>query len=507
MSVVFLTPKTSEQVIDALLGTYSWKDTTLTYSFPGADSLWSTDPVYGYGDPNGTGEPWTGWFMPLSSTEAASFQQILARWSEVTNVDFIPVEDSDEVTGIIRVARTYLAEEGDAHAWAYYPSDADCAGDVWINIQEDSGTTPWDNGSYEFFAVMHEMGHVLGLKHPFEGDVVVPANLDAQSWTIMSYSALAGDEDSSFSFYPTTPMILDIAAVQSVYGPNLEFHADDTTYVFTDEQTYHQTIWDAGGSDTLWYQGSLDAALDLRCLHGSTIGQPVFAMSPNSPEQTRVNNVWIAHEAVIEHAVGGIRNDILVGNAVNNWLDGGAGLDRVQADGERARYQLANAGDSWVLSDTWGQEGMDSLVRVERVQFTDGCAALDLDVGGAARQAALVLGAVAYDLLQDPAVVGNVLGWVDGGMNARQIFDMALAGGEIQVLAGSGDDADLVRLAARNVLGQEPAAELVQELLGLLAGHGGSMTAADFLVMASEHPANLEHVAMLGVQDTGLVYV
>ncbi len=507
MSAVLEIPKTSEQAIDALLGPYSWKNSTLTYSFPDYDSLWSTDPVYGYGDPSGDGEPWTGWFEPISMTEAAAFKRILERWSDVTNVDFIPVLDTDKSAGVIRVARTYLAEESDAHAWAYYPGDGACAGDVWINIQEDSGQTPWNDGSYEFFALLHEMGHVLGLKHPFEGDVVVPANLDSQSWTIMSYSALAGDTDSWFSFYPTTPMVLDIAAVQSVYGPNTAFHANDTTYAFSDAQAYHQTIWDAGGSDTIWYQGELNVSLDLRSLYGSSIGQPVFATSSASQDQVRVNNVWIAHGVVIEHAVGGSGSDILIGNAADNWLDGGGGLDTMRVDGERARFALSSAGDIWTLSDAWGEEGEDSLVRVERVQFSDQCVALDLGADGAARQASLVLGAVAYDLLQSPIVVGDVLGWIDSGMDAGQIFNMALAGGAIQALAGSSSDVDLVRLAARNVLGQEPAAELVQELLGLLAGHGGSMSQTDFLVMASEHPANMQHVALLGLQDAGLVYV
>ncbi len=143
----------------------------------------------------------------------------------------------------------------------------------------------------------------------------------------MSYSASPGDSTTQFSFYPTTPMILDVQAIQYIYGANYSYHTGNDTYTYTDANTYHETIWDAGGTDTIQYSGFLSSTIDLRAGYGSAIGWNVYVKSAYGANLYSVKNVWIAYGVTIEKAIGGSGNDILTGNDANNSLDGGAGND------------------------------------------------------------------------------------------------------------------------------------------------------------------------------------
>ena len=59
-----------------------------------------------------------------------------------------------------------------------------------------------------------------------------------------------GVQNSFVSIYATTPMVLDIAAVQSRYGADPNTAVGDTTYSFSEATPFLYSIYDAGGSDT-----------------------------------------------------------------------------------------------------------------------------------------------------------------------------------------------------------------------------------------------------------------
>ncbi|MBK9445273.1 MAG: M10 family metallopeptidase C-terminal domain-containing protein [Betaproteobacteria bacterium] len=327
-----LVPNSGYQFVDALLYGTCWYSSTITYSFPNASSYWSTDPLYGYGPLSGDGEPWSPYAEGLGATEAARFTTALNTWSNVADLNFVQVADNSSIVGDIRVEYSLL--DPDAQAWAYAPNGTPYGGDIWINSGGSSYHNTFADGSYSYLTYIHEIGHALGLKHTFgvsslnsvilNGDY---AGLDSVVSSVMSYSAAPGDPTTFLSYNPTTPMVYDILAIQYVYGENASYHTGDDYYVFSTASNYLQTIWDAGGTDTILCAGSGSVTIDLGEGCGSRVGNAIYVLNQYGSQLYAVDNVWIAYGVSIENAVGGSGNDVITGNDLNNELSGSAGND------------------------------------------------------------------------------------------------------------------------------------------------------------------------------------
>ena len=296
---------------------------TITWSVPLGLS-WFANPYSSF-------EERSQWYE-FSADEIAGASKALNAWARVSGVNFKKVDDGEASVGEIRFAKTVYGPAG-ADGHAYSPWNAPRAGDVWMNVSSwnTGGADANKPGTYAYYALLHEVGHTLGLKHPFETSIYnsnrLETKFDNYFYTVMSYTASPWSSTAKPDFYPTTPMYLDLVAIQYLYGRGKNVNANSTTYTFREGSKYWQTIDDAGGTDTIVYSGSASCVIDLRPGYFNTLSDSINFSNGVSSRST----VMIGPNVMIERAVGGGGSDILVGNRANNLLKGMSGDDSLRA--------------------------------------------------------------------------------------------------------------------------------------------------------------------------------
>ncbi len=381
--------------IDSLLYGTRWNAAgpiSLTFSFPTLTSAW--DFLHAYTDPGEPAPDLINGEAPYaafsSPQEQQAFRNALSLWAGAANITLAEVADTSTPGGYgdIRVAYTgYLM---DAHQVAYttVPNEEVNGGDVWLNTGlRTTLLSSYATGSIGAFTLLHELGHALGLKHPFEPTQYVfatlPAADDSFFNTVMSANVwpgvpvtLAGNVDR----FPSTLMSLDIDALQYLYGANTTSRGGDDVYTYNAGGKYLETLYDSGGVDTIAVDGAEAARIDLRPGAWSAIGIPV-QIQGQTPIQS-ADTVRIHHTTIVENASGGDGADILIGNDVanrlegrggNDTLDGGIGLDTGVFSGNRAGYTITRnlAQGTFTVAALSGTDGTDVVKNVEVLRFND----------------------------------------------------------------------------------------------------------------------------------------
>lgn len=531
----------ADQNANALLDRVKWggavgTGAALTYSFPWAAPGSTAVFTGANGDSYSSLLEYTSGGA-LNSTEQGAAANALRAWGAVSNVTFQQLAETSTNVGDIRFAFTSVSDTsatgGVAWGWATLPdANAPAAGDIWITTYGAPAGTDWGAGSVNYESLLHEVGHALGLKHPFDGDVRLPADNDTEQYTVMSYTSAkhstffkvtdtpTGQSGELYEVHPDTPMLYDVAAMQYLYGANMSYHAGNDVYTFEPSTPFIRTIWDGGGNDTISVANfSLGTKIDLRAGQFSNITIPSastagFSFSGTAPTPTYdgTENLAIAYGVTIENAVGGAGADVIVGNAAandlhggggNDTLDGAGGIDTASYTGKATNFIVKKTSSGFEVADSSLAEGKDTLLSVERVHFADPAAHTDsflaLDLNGNAGEVAKILGAVfGRDAVQHADYVGIGLSLADAGVPYADLVQYALTA------RGATTDKAIVDLLYFNIAGEQPTAQVESEYVSLLQNH--SYTPGALGQMAAETLLNQSNIGLVALADHGLAY-
>lgn len=271
-----------------------------------------------------------------------NFRFALNAWAEVSAFTFTEVFTTGEAD-----MRLFLIDDNSYPylGHAYFPGST-YKGQVYVSYNNASDTD-FPVGSYDWITMIHELGHSLGLAHPHDtggSSTIFPGvsnpfdtgdgEQNQTMYTVMSYNDIDGpltpNTVQSWGFVGG-PMAYDIGAIQSIYG-TVEKANESNVYVLPQtngEGTYYTSIFDTGGTDTISAAGANSSVrIDLNAATLDADGGSVSKVNGISGGFT------IAQGSVIENAVGGNKNDVIIGNSAPNVLQGGGGNDTIYAGAE-----------------------------------------------------------------------------------------------------------------------------------------------------------------------------
>ena len=401
-------------------------------------------------------------FSRLSDAQISAAVYAMQQWQDVANVTLNRVRDSgsqysDNAQFTLWNYTGATSGSGPASASGYggwRTANGAWQNYVYLNAQKTLATDPTsENGGLEFY--MHEVGHALGLSHPgpyniggtgtytaYARDAIFYE--DTEQYTLMSYFSSNITHAAYGTASAATPLLYDIAAIQRLYGANMNTRTGDNIYGFNANvgQAFSITnanqqivfsVWDAGGRDVFDFSGYDETQwINLNAEAFSSVGG-------------LRNNISIARNVTIEDAYGGSGADSILGSAAANLLRGNAGADSL--DGSSGNDTLeGGAGNDLYIGVTGGDRiseatggGTDTIIANSSIFLPD---YIEVAVIAPGAVSVSLTGGAAHDM-----IMGNELRNIISGAAGNDTLNGQ--GGDDEIFGGEGNDLLIAAAGAR----------------------------------------------------------
>ncbi len=196
--------------IDALLDT----GTNWNFLLPERNTIYYTFDIH-----TATSTATPAPLVAFNAAQISSVRALLHYTAGITGINFVETPNGNKadfhfaasnlgnnVAGLTQSGSSYSYNNAAAVVVDYKAEAYIYLDNVQFAHENNSPT----KGSTGYETLLHEIGHALGLKHPFEAPYALPAKQDNTNNTVMSYTA-AGIPKTTYQAY-------DLAALKWIYG-------------------------------------------------------------------------------------------------------------------------------------------------------------------------------------------------------------------------------------------------------------------------------------------------
>ena len=229
----------------------------------------------------------------------------------------------------------------------------------------------------------------------------------------------------------------------------------------------------------------------------------IDALSGASAMTERAQLTNVEQVQFLDKTVSLVVNDTIKGGPGIDFFDGGLGQDTVVYSGPQERYTINKTGNRYVVSEPTGSDDTDYLSNIERLQFSNGKVALDVENGNAGEAAKLIGALLGPTYVKDKALAGIVINLLDQKYTSDTIVNLGLATPMYLSMAGSSSNTDFVKQVFTNVVGRPPTLSESSTYVNML-DVGTSQSA--LALMAAHTDLNAARINLVGLVQHGLEF-